>query len=54
MAKQIKHGEDARRALSCLSLLKGCQVHSSVMLTEVDKKMFQKLGCDVTCEPKFE
>ncbi|MCI5650389.1 MAG: DUF1846 domain-containing protein [Fusicatenibacter sp.] len=46
--------EDARRALSELPNLKACQVHSSVMLSEVDKKMFQKLGCDVTCEPKFE
>lgn len=46
--------EDAGLALSQLSRLKGCQVHSSVMLTSVDKKLFQKLECDVTCEPKYE
>ncbi|WP_415061106.1 hypothetical protein [Dialister invisus] len=34
--------------------LKGCQVHSSVMLSDVDRKMFQRLGCDLTCEPKFQ
>lgn len=46
--------EDARLALSQLAKLKGCQVHSSVMLSSVDKKLFQKLECDVTCEPKYE
>ena len=46
--------EDARLALSQLPGLSGCQVHSSVMLTSVDKKLFQKLECDVTCEPKYE
>ena len=34
--------------------VKGCQVHSSVMLSDVDRKMFQRLGCDLTCEPKFQ
>ena len=46
--------EDAQKALSCLPQLKGCQVHSSVMLSDVDRKMFQRLGCDLTCEPKFQ
>ena len=46
--------EDAQKALSCLTQLKGCQVHSSVMLSDVDRKMFQRLGCDLTCEPKFQ
>ena len=46
--------DDAKLALSQLSKLHGCQVHSSVMLSEVDKKMFQRLGCDVTCEPKYQ
>ena len=34
--------EDAQKALSCLPQLKGCQVHSSVMLSDVDRKMFQR------------
>lgn len=46
--------EDAALALQSLPLLRGCQVHSSVMLTSVDKRIFQKLECDVTCEPKFQ
>ncbi len=44
--------EDAAKALSQLPKLKGCQVHSSVMLSTVDRKTFQKLLCDVTCDPK--
>jgi uncharacterized protein (UPF0371 family) len=31
--------------------LKGCSVHTSVMLSEVDRKIFKKLGVDLTCEP---
>lgn len=46
--------EDATLALAQLPKLKGCQVHSSVMLSSVDKKVFQKLECDVTNEPRHE
>jgi uncharacterized protein (UPF0371 family) len=44
--------EDAALALAQLPKLKGCQVHSSVMLSSADKKTFKKLECQVTCEPK--
>ncbi len=44
--------KDAALALAQLPKLRGCQVHSSVMLSSVDKKVFQRLECDVTCEPK--
>ncbi|MDD3278440.1 MAG: DUF1846 domain-containing protein [Lachnospiraceae bacterium] len=44
----------AKLALSKLPSLRGCQVHSSVMLTSADLLTLQKLGCDVTCEPKYE
>ncbi|MDO5442636.1 MAG: DUF1846 domain-containing protein [Bacteroidia bacterium] len=40
-----------RRALSCLPQLRGCQVHSTAMLSEVDRKIFKKLGVDLTCDP---
>ena len=46
--------EDSQNALSWLPQLKSCQVHSCVMLSDVDRKMFQRLGCDLTCEPKFQ
>ena len=46
-----QHDDNCRRALEKLPELRGCQVHSTVMLSEVDRKIFKKLGCGVTCEP---
>jgi len=43
--------ENCRKALECLPLLEGCQVHSTVMLSEVDQKIFKKLGVGLTCDP---
>ncbi len=43
--------EDCRKALDQLPKLKGCQVHSTVMLSEVDHKIFNKLGVGLTCDP---
>ena len=45
------HDENCRRALEKLPELKGCQVHSTVMLGEVDHKIFKKLGVGLTCDP---
>lgn len=45
---------DARLALEQIPKLRGCQAHTSVMLSSVDILSFRKLGIDVTCEPKFE
>ncbi len=45
------HDKNARKALEQLPKLKGCQVHTSVMLTDVDIKTFKKLGVDLTSEP---
>jgi len=42
---------NARVALEQLPKLKGCQVHTSVMLSEVDIKTFKRLGVDLTSEP---
>ena len=43
--------ENCRRALDALPLFEGCQVHSTVMLSEVDRKTFKKLGVGLTCDP---
>ena len=43
--------EQCRKALEQLPRLQGCQVHSTVMLSEVDRKIFKKLGCGLTCDP---
>ena len=43
--------ENCKKALEQLPQFKGCQVHTTVMLSEVDRKIFKKLGVMVTCEP---
>ena len=46
--------EDCAKALAQLPRLNGCQVHSIVMLSEVDHKIFKKLGIRPTCDPVRE
>ncbi len=41
----------AKVAMEQLSKLKGCQVHTSDMLSDVDIKTFKKLDVDLTSEP---
>ena len=43
--------ERCGRALATLPQLEGCQAHATVMLSEVDRKIFKKLGVNLTCEP---
>lgn len=45
---------DAELALRQLPKLKGCQAHTTVMLSSVDIKLFKKLGIQVTSEAKYE
>lgn len=44
---------NARTCLEALSDLKGCEMHSTVMLSHVDRQTLKKLGILVTCEPEF-
>ena len=43
--------DNCRRALDCLPMLDGCQMHTTVMTSEVDRKIFKKLGVGLTSEP---
>lgn len=45
---------DSKKALDQLCKLRNCEVHSSVLLSSVDEKVFKKLGMNLTCEPKYE
>jgi len=42
--------DNCRKALSVLPQFRGCQVHSTVMLSEVDHKTFKNLGVGLTWE----
>ena len=44
----------ARRALEQLSALRGCEAHSTVILSRVDSETLNRLGMYVTCDPIYE
>ena len=44
----------AELAMEQLSKLRGCEVHSSVILSAVDEKIFKRLGVNLTCEPRYK
>ena len=44
--------ENCRATLRTLPQLNGCQVHVTVMLSEVDQKIFKKLGIGLTTDPQ--
>lgn len=44
----------AKLTLAQIPKLKQCEVHSSVLLSSVDEKLFKRLGVHLTCEPKYE
>jgi uncharacterized protein (UPF0371 family) len=37
--------------MEALPKLKGCEVHTTVLLTRGDEKMFRKIGVNLTCVP---
>ena len=44
----------AELAMEQLTKLRGCEVHSSVILSAVDEKVFKRLGVNLTCEPQYK
>ena len=56
IALSICAATDARaaRAMAALAELAGCEVHSSVILSQVDSDVFKKLGVNLTCEPVYQ
>jgi len=44
---------NALAASQTLPLLRGCEAHSTVILTQVDEDIYRKLGINLTCEPKY-
>lgn len=43
----------AQVAMEKLVMLKGCQAHSTTILSANDEQTFRKLGIDVTCDPEY-
>ena len=44
----------ARQAMDQLSRLRGCEAHSSVILSPADSGTYSRLGLRLTCEPQYE
>ncbi len=45
---------NAELAMEQLDKLRGCEFHSSVILSSVDEKVLRRIGLNVTCEPVYE
>ena len=45
---------EAKLALEQLPKLSGCQMHTSVMLSDVDLRLLKRLGIQLTCEARYE
>ena len=45
---------DAARAMKAIPALRNTEVHSTVILSQVDASTFRKLGTNLSCEPKYQ
>ncbi len=45
---------EAKCAMEQIEKLRGCEVHSTVILSAVDERIFKRLGVNLTCEPKYQ
>ena len=54
LAVSAANSADAKRALDAISELRGTEVHSTVILSQVDTGTFRKLGVNLSCEPKYQ
>lgn len=44
----------AERAMTQLAKLRGCEMHSTVILSQVDERTLRRLGINLTCDPTFQ
>ena len=54
LSSSAAENETAAIALQQLSKLKGCDMHSTVILSSVDTDTLKRLGMYLTCEPAYE
>lgn len=46
--------EEAKKAFDSLKQLEGSEAHATVILSQIDRDTFRKLGINLTCEPHHE
>jgi len=54
LAVSAANSDDASRALEAIGELKHTEVHSTVILSQVDTGTFRKLGVNLSCEPRYQ
>ncbi len=54
LSASAAHSADAKLAMEQLPKLRGCEVHSTVLLSAVDEQILKRLSLNLTCEPKYE
>ena len=54
LALAALENDAAKAAYAQLPRLAGLEVHSSVILSQVDVGVFKKLGVNLTCEPTYQ
>lgn len=54
LSASVAEDEMAKLAMEQIPNLKGCEAHSTVLLSSVDESLFKRLGLNLTCEPKYE
>ena len=54
LAVSAANNPDAKRALDSIGKLRNSEVHSTVILSQVDSSTFRKLGISLSCEPKYQ
>ena len=54
LAVSAPNNPNAAKALDALDELRGCECHSTVILSQVDTSTFRKLGLNLSCEPKYQ
>ena len=54
LSSSASENEYAAKAMEQIPNLKGCDIHSTVILSSVDADTLKKLGMYLTCEPTYE
>ena len=54
LSSSVSENEYAAKAMRQIPNLKGCDIHSTVILSSVDADTLKKLGMYLTCEPLYE
>ena len=54
LAVSAASNAQAAEAMAQLPKLRGCEAHSSVILSQVDEDVYRRLGFNLTCTPRYE